>query len=271
MLGRIARAILPKAARVWLRRRAAARWLGAKLLGGTRSRPLPGTPFRVHFDGFRNAGLAAGDLGAHERAERECARRLLAGRPAAAVWDVGANVGLWSLWLSAVAPAAELRAFEPDPANLALLRLNRERNGLAWAIRPVGLSDREGPAPFYTDPVTGATGSVEAGADWIGRHYGAGREVATAELTTIDAEVSRGARPPDLLKIDVEGHELAVLRGGLGTLRAHRPALIVEVTADPDGVGALLAGLGYRLADAHGNQIGRPAYYTVALPEEWGR
>ena len=55
---------------------------------------------------------------------------------------------------------------------------------------------------------------------------------------------SLGLRP-DLVKIDVQGTEAEVVRGGLETLRATRPALLIEIESGDVGVAGLLEGEGY--------------------------
>jgi hypothetical protein len=71
------------------------------------------------------------------------------------------------------------------------------------------------------------------------------------DATTLDAFFAGRPAGPDFIKIDVEGHELAVLRGGRQTLATHKPTLLVECEARhrPDGdvrpVFDFLASLGY--------------------------
>jgi hypothetical protein len=72
------------------------------------------------------------------------------------------------------------------------------------------------------------------------------------EVTTLDAFFAECLRGPDFVKIDVEGHEQEVLRGGLETLRRHHPTLLVECEARhrpgkvANDVFLLLESIGYR-------------------------
>jgi hypothetical protein len=83
------------------------------------------------------------------------------------------------------------------------------------------------------------------------RQAAAGRSY-DVEAARLDTLLGGNERPIRFVKIDVEGHELAVLRGASALLRRDRPALLVEVSGDPDAergpaheLFALLAGLGY--------------------------
>jgi hypothetical protein len=70
-------------------------------------------------------------------------------------------------------------------------------------------------------------------------------------VTTLDAHFAGRARGPDFIKIDVEGHEQNVLRGGLDTLHRHRPTLLIECesrhnpSSSIDEVFLLLRRMGY--------------------------
>ena len=267
MIPELLRILLPVPVRVRLRQSPAARWLLKRVVGGKRSKPFPGTNWRFHYDGYVNVGFAARDLDVPEREERERVFALLRREPPRIVWDVGSNIGFWSMHLSRAFPdIGELRCFEPDPSNLAMLRQNCQENGFTnWTIRAVGLSDRAGTATFYADPETGATGSIEADQNFIGRHYKMKQSPITVTLTTIDEEIADGAVPPDFIKLDVEGHELAVFRGAAQTLRQHRPKLFFEATRHEDELAVLLAEAGYEMYDVNGARLTRPVYATIAV------
>lgn len=275
MIGRaasIVRSLTPPATRAWLRR---SRLVNAALrgtLGGTRSRPHAHAPFTIYFDGYRNLGWNFADPTAPEAQLFVFAKRLLEALRPACAWDVGANVGLWSLFLAGFEPRiAHVVSFEPDQTNLRLLHLNRERNGLAARldVREIALSDRPGAATFNADPMTGSTGSLESGERFIEHHYGGRTHAVQMAVGTIDDEIASGRPVPQFMKIDVEGHELALLRGGLHTLGEHRPALLIEVTRHADEVAALLREREYLLFDPEtARESSVPTYMTAAIPSE---
>ncbi len=194
----------------------------------------------------------------------------------ACVVDAGANIGVFSLAALAVAPDATVLAFEPIPAVFALL----ERNAAGTAGRVVGmqcaLGESEGDADFTWYPqlsiLSGrhADGAADARTvrAFLGHEAGAAvpgamlGDIAEARLhaervrcpvTTLSAAIRQhGLRRIDLLKIDVEGDEAAVLAG---LEDAHWPLvdrLLIEVAADAEGVPAALEAAltarGYRIA-----------------------
>jgi FkbM family methyltransferase len=132
-------------------------------------------------------------------------------RPGDCVWDVGANVGHYSVaFAERVGPAGRVLAFEPSPQNFAVLRARVERLPNVTALC-LALGAENGRAPFEagSDPL-GATSRIAPRAgvgsgDWV--HVARGSDL-----------VARGAAPkPNAIKIDTEGHELDVLHG-LGKL-----------------------------------------------------
>lgn len=141
--------------------------------------------------------------------------------PGDVVVDVGASYGAYSLTALA-AGASQVWAFEPEPTIAPDLRRNLEANpeweGL-WNVYPMALSDSVIPvdmheyAPHW--PQQTITGQYNAAPlDRVVAHESAyGRRRLSA---------------PDWLKVDVEGHETAVLRGAQRMLTQHRPTVIVE-------------------------------------------
>ena len=129
----------------------------------------------------------------------------------ATVLDVGANVGAYTLLFAIWAgPDGRVFAFEPAPASLAGLRRQLQLNQLAGRVEvvPVAIAGTVGTADFICD---GASGANALGS---GSTTGA-IPVAT---TSLDAFCGERGLSPDVIKIDVEGAELDVLRGGRATL-----------------------------------------------------
>lgn len=180
-----------------------ARWhyLTSRPTGVTTCRHL-GTTFEWRVDSIgdarRGVGLAA---------EAPVARWFFAGEPGGElVWDVGAHQGNYACL--AVALGARVRAFEPTPGGHARCVENLELNTGVEAVSPYtvderALSEHTAHGTTATVPECSNTASI---ADDSG----------TYEAPVVAGD--RIAETPDRIKIDVEGHERAVLRGLTETL-----------------------------------------------------
>lgn len=168
--------------------------------------------------------------------------------PIAAFWDVGAHIGYYSWLVHSLQPAARVLAIEPDPTNVALLR-QTQAYAPAVQVLNVAVSRSDGSATFLRDAVTGTTGTLETGGPTFNeRHYGESRismDVRTRSLDSLLQEY--GA--PDLVKIDVEGHERAVLDGAAAVLAA-QPIVFIETFHPDGGALALLHAAGYHVLAA---------------------
>lgn len=214
---------------------------------------LDGLPFPIYVDLLRDLSwvLGRGRFGAETDSEIANYLQLITALKAQTLWDIGANVGLysWKFLLAAEQPNAIL--FEPDKRNIELLERTIERNGLKVVLVRKAVSDREGTTNFYPDTLTGATGSVVFGDDeqlFVTRHHNVIPEPVVVETTTIDAMVNRVPRP-DIIKIDVEGAEKEVIEGGLDTIAKFKPALIVECSRQREWLTETFLRLGYLLHD----------------------
>ena len=140
--------------------------------------------------------------------------------------DVGANYGLHSiLGGGLVGPGGKIHAFEPLPSSLKRLRHHIELNHLQKVVHvvPAAVSDSK------SKQVTFFSGAEEDGVTAsLTRSGGNNRQVTVANVTLDDyGKQIRG--PVRLVKIDVEGAQVRVLRGGREFLLANRPLLVVEV------------------------------------------
>lgn len=146
--------------------------------------------------------------------------------------DVGANVGAYSL--RAASKGMRVISFEPNPENARLLRRNAELNDVVVDLRPHALGAAEGRASISQNGATSRIGSDMPGVD--------------VDVRTLDGlQLDR----VDLMKVDVEGYELDVLRGAAQTLARTHPALLIEmhhwIGAEAEAsIFEILRGAGYR-------------------------
>ncbi|ADP80280.1 FkbM family methyltransferase [Pseudofrankia inefficax] len=193
--------------------------------------------------------------------------------PGDCCYDVGANIGVYALWAAGlVGTSGQVHAFEPVPDTMAVLSAMVRRNGLSQVRLEscaVGATVGEIGMRVYRDasglahPV--ATGSAD--------------HVAT--LTTLDAYVERH-RAPDLVKIDVEGFEIDVLRGATNLLSTRSPALLLEMLPahltrqgrSQAELVATLAELGYMIFNLTPQGLAMQGLFTsnvLAITPRWER
>lgn len=209
---------------VWTRAiRAVARLVFGKL--------LPRLPYPVVRGPLRGCwyilGATAGEaggvsvyLGLQEVEQTRWLQRLL--RPGQVFFDVGANVGFYSLLGARLVQAhGRVVALEPLPRNLAFLhrhlQINRLRN---VTILPLACADNV-TTELFCEGENNALGKL---AD---DH--SGTTAMLVSTTTVDTIVDKMRIEPDVLKIDVEGAELRVLRGAEDLLTRKRPTVLLSV------------------------------------------
>lgn len=154
-----------------------------------------------------------------------CIRELL--RPGDRAVDVGANLGYFAAVMAqAVGPEGRVWAFEPVPETFERLELARELNSFTHLrTRQLALGRSAGVASIAVDPTRSASASLYRGGD-------PGIESVQVEVAVLDALVQAGeVEPPQLIKVDVEGHELEVLRGARETISHSHPAIVFELNA----------------------------------------
>lgn len=148
------------------------------------------------------------------------------------VVDIGANTGLFALLAGKANPACRVLAFEPIPFIFEMLekniRLNRLTNVEAV---PAAISDATGEATFFVSHT--AVGVPTDSSACAG--FRTNVHEVRVPTTTLD-EMTRKSELPalDVVKIDAEATETQVIRGGIDTLRTHRPYVICEVLENVD-------------------------------------
>lgn len=182
------------------------------------------------------------------------------------MYDVGANLGFFSLVAARlVGPEGRVYAFEPAPENAAAIRRNAELNRVGnIVVIPRAVASRRATARLQLVDDQSWSRLEE-----FGKHPGTER-VIEVETVALDELVDSGELPPPtLVKIDVEGAELAVLEGMRATLSKYRPAIICELHDTQDGFAAAMAGHSYRVINLEGAEPidgdGASAY-ALALP-----
>lgn len=165
-------------------------------------------------------------------------QNLVAGQVAA---DIGCHKGAYTYWMRRrVGPNGIVYSFEPQPRQVAYLReAFSAMNYDNVEVVPMGVSDHCGQLPLYIPTKSTHAASLEP--TCVGGVSDADCSSQTIDVTTLDeffTSTGRKAgaddatcRRPNLLKIDVEGHELAVLEGARRTLEAHHPTLLLECEA----------------------------------------
>lgn len=195
--------------------------------------PIPSGSWRLRVA----AGLLASAARSMAAVEDELAALPTLVRPGDVCLDVGAKHGAYALAFAAAAgPSGRVVAFEPLPGPRRVIRVGRVvLGGLSVEIVPVAVGADMAAAELLLPvrrglPVPGraflARGSVGLGSNVeFTRH----RRVP-ADLATLDAWwSSTGEGRVDVVKLDVEGAEVAVLAGGERLLRTWRPTLLVEL------------------------------------------
>lgn len=152
-------------------------------------------------------------------------------KPGSIAYDVGSYVGFFALGMArVVGREGRIFAFEPDPENAARIREHIARNSPAAQIQVVEAAvwraTGERKVPYRRGHQVRSQGGVEA--DGLKPVLASGEHILVTSIS-LDDFVASGNPAPQLLKIDVEGGETAVLSGAERLLAEHKPLIICEV------------------------------------------
>lgn len=151
------------------------------------------------------------------------------------VYDIGSNVGYHATAFAS--RARTVYCFEANPRHFKVLQTNiGDRKNCLLYNMAVSSTEGEILVEDFDSSQVGNYGAVRVGAD-------TGTRVPKRSLDSMHIQ------PPGLMKIDVEGHELDVLRGSYHLIKQHQPVIYFEAqeTTDLPEIYLMLAGLGYRL------------------------
>ncbi len=191
----------------------------------------------------------------YERRDAEVLLSLV--RDGMTFFDIGANLGWYGLHVAKRFARALVVAFEPVPATFEFLARNIGHNSLAnMQAYQWGLFDKPGELVFYVNP--GMKGAASAA-----RPTSAADERQTCVVRTLDAVSAELALDPDVIKMDVEGAELMVLRGGRATIERSQPIIFAEMLRKhaatfgyhPNDIIRYLEELGYRCLTARAGRL----------------
>jgi FkbM family methyltransferase len=197
----------------------------------------PGCPVQVRREGVlwsldlgEGIDFAIYLLGVFERATWKSLRQLI--KPGDTVLDIGANIGAHTLHLArAVGPTGRVFAFEAT--NYAFekltknLSLNPELQNRVVAAQVLLVDDvgREKQSQIYS------SWPLEGDAEVHPKHRGKLQSTSDAYLDTLDNLIARySISRVDVIKIDVDGHEYPVLKGGKILLKTQSPTLVMEIS-----------------------------------------
>jgi FkbM family methyltransferase len=168
------------------------------------------------------------------------------------VVDVGANTGIYSLLAKNNNPGSVVLAIEPVDINFEVLSMNIKENEFDILAEKVALSDKEGTAVMFMlkdrlNYMTSVNDNRYAGHPEIqGDAQIVQISVPTIPFSVIHTKHHLGK--VDLIKIDVEGHEIAVLKAMLQFIEEFKPVILLEVIGEENAVAldTFFRGLGYR-------------------------
>lgn len=206
--------------------------------------PLP-WKMKLQVSRLDNVACAVDVLGVHNLVVTEAIWRLVA--PGDTVVDVGANVGYMSMVMAArLRSRGRVFSFEPQPSVLDELSANlasaqQRFSGVTVEARFEALSDTDGTARLALPPPDQNRGAARIDPD--------GARTVPVPMRRLDEYARAFGDDVALMKIDVEGHEPAVLRGAAGLLerRVFRHVIAEEHGRYPTEATALLERCGYTL------------------------
>ena len=153
-------------------------------------------------------------------------------KPACVIFDIGANTGIYSLVAKSLNKDADVYAFEPVKRVFEKLEMNTRLNNYDIHCIEKAVSNHTGTALIYD---TGSKHEYAATLDRQHRNTGLNSSFTIETITLDDFISQRGLKKIDLMKIDVESHEPAVLQGFNEGIKHFKPSILIEILSDEVG------------------------------------
>jgi FkbM family methyltransferase len=172
-------------------------------------------------------------------------------------WDIGAHFGIYTVGMAmAVGKMGQVVAMEPDPISFARCQRHVTMNKLSWVkLFNAAASDRDGVDELLISDRAGETTS----------HLKYSDEKVSVEMQRVQIQVlaldnlvdTQAIKPPDFIKVDVEGHGARALKGALRSLSQQRPTLVMSFHSADElyGTKDLLEALHYSPFDPKGSAL----------------
>lgn len=222
--------------------------------------------------------LAVSALG-HDVEIKQTYETLLNSGKLSVFFDIGANYGQHSLLL--LAHGVRVVSFEPNPECNDYSRQTCKLNNIEPDVQAVALYDSEGVTELLFPENETWRGTIQAKAAEELAQLGTVKRLSVPQ-TTLDIFSEKNDLIPDLIKIDAEGAELMILKGGIKTLKAHFPVILFESwQSERDEILSFFEDIGYKVAnlpllpDVKPNLLsqeefnGSSATNFAALPDNW--
>ncbi|WP_237561774.1 FkbM family methyltransferase [Flagellimonas algicola] len=164
-------------------------------------------------------------------------------------WDIGANIGYYSVLGCKANPDLRVRAFEPSDGAKTYLQSNVEHNQInsQVVVEPLALSNFKGEIEFHqiVNPKFPNIANL-SGEHNIGTKKNLPSKKVRVKTLRMD-DYASNIESIDLMKIDTEGAEVEILKGGLDTIKKYQPIIICETLFNKNEaeIEAVLGALGY--------------------------
>lgn len=204
----------------------------------------------IHETDLDSAPMWLTCFGSYEKNETEIVRKLVNMLPDdAVIFDIGANVGWYSLMLTKCFKGVKVYSFEPAPENFVRLQRNFQLNGLDnKGLINKGLYNTQGEIDFHFNPERTGASSIR---DILGKNLA----TIKVDMDTMDNWVkTNNISNLHFIKCDVEGAELFVYQGGIEAIKKYKPIVFSEMLRKwaskynyhPNDIIKLFSDIGYK-------------------------